>query len=542
MLEPIAQQYCFTVDKEAHVWWHTDPERKTEDPVEVNIKEPIQCDDFAWSPKGTYLVAKDADGLTLYGGPEMVKLKEFKHKMIAGYKISPNEEYLYLYDYHTDTENLNTLHVYNINTEKELRDFSGLKEETKESIGWSHDGKYLAKMTKDMLSIYETPEMHMLMDAAGKRSSIKAENIHRFAWNKTNNLVAIFRKSANIDTQPAIFNLLDIPSRDSVYLKSVQRVKSCKMHWHPNGRMLALVMTFKTPGDSLIKKSAIGILSIEKRRTEYVEIDVTEVAVFKWEPTEDNHFAILRYEKDPLVDKKETVLEIYYLTTGPLKINKIPEGTHTFPLSHIHWSPLGKFMIATRLIDPKRYLSGAIYGMQYFFYVKGHQAHSINTESHDNARGAGWDPSGRYYASFCTSEVRLENDAYKIYNCFGETMFTEAVPKLTNWKWRRRPVAELPAETVERIYKELPEYTKRYKQLDKQTQEQMAAHIRAEKQAKLNKFMKKYLGPKLEKYEAQRKDREKILGHPEFVEDEYIVKEYYEETLVDEKLEPVAQM
>lgn len=64
--------------------------------------------------------------------------------------------------------------------------------------------------------------------------------------------------------------------------------------------------------------------------------------------------------------------------------------------------------------------------------LKGNQAHSINTESHDNACGAGWDPSGRYYASFCTSEIRLELDAYKIYNCFGETILNEQMPKLTN--------------------------------------------------------------------------------------------------------------
>ena len=305
--------------------------------------------------------------------------------------------------------------------------------------------------------------------------------------------------------------------------------------------MLAMVMTFKTPGDSVVKKSAIGILNIEKRRTEYVEVDVSEMDEFKWEPTKDNHFAILRFEKDPLVDKKETILDIYHVTTVPLKINKIPEGTHSYALSHIHWSPLGKFMVATRLIDPKRYLSGAIYGMQYFFYVKESQAHSINTESHDNARGAGWDPSGRYYASYCTSDVRMENDAYKIYNCFGETMLTELMPKLKKWQWRRRHIAELPLETIEKVKKELPEYTARYKQLDKQAKEKMAEHINMEKKSKLDKFMKKYLATKLEQYEAQRPQREKILGHPEFLEANYDVKEYYEETLVEEKLEPVSQ-
>lgn len=540
MLEPIAQQFCMTIGKEAHIWWHTDPSRLTDDPVEVKTKGKIACDNFSWSPKGTYLVCRDDDGLTLYGGPDMVKIKQFKHKQIAGYKFSKTEEYLYLYDYQTGSENLNTLHVYSVNTEKELRDFLAMKEETKNSFGWSYDGKYLAKMTKDMLSVYETPEMHMLLDNSGKRSSLKVDNIESFKWNKKNNLVACFRLSPTPDSTPSNITIFDIPSRTNVYNKAIQRVESCELHWHPNGTMLAMVMKFKATIDGLVKKAAIGILNIDKRKTEYVEIDTSEIAKFRWEPTNDNHFAILRYEKDPMMDTKETILEIYKVGDVPLKIQKIPEGTHNYALSDIHWCPLGKFMVATRLIDPKKYLSGAIYGMQYFFYIKDLQAHSINTESHDNARGAGWDPSGRYYASFCTSEVRMENDAYKIYNCFGETMYMEAVPKLKNWRWRSRPIAELPMEEIEKIRQNIPEYIKRFKQIDKQAQDQMIAHRNAEKKAKLDKFMKKYLGPKLEKYEKERADREKILGHPEFVEANYEVKEYYEEALVEEKYEPIS--
>ncbi len=64
MIEPIAQQYCMSVGKEIHVWWHTDPSRKTEEAIEVKMKEPIKCDNFSWSPQGTYLIAKDSDVIT----------------------------------------------------------------------------------------------------------------------------------------------------------------------------------------------------------------------------------------------------------------------------------------------------------------------------------------------------------------------------------------------------------------------------------------------------------------------------------------------
>ncbi len=360
----------------------------------------------------------------------MCKLKVFKHKQVAGYKISRNEEYLYMYDQQSNSELLRTLRVYNINTEKEVRDFPDLKEETAKSFGWSYDGKYLAKMSKDTLSIYETPDMHMLMDASGKRSSIRIENIEAFSWNKTCNLIAVLRKSPN-PTQPSVVVVIDIPSRENVYLKSTQGMETCKLHWHPHGHMLAMVSTYKHAGE-MVKRSSIGVLHLDKRRTEYVEEDVSEVAYFSWEPTNENHFAVLRQEYDAMVGGKQTIMEIYQTTTNPLRIHRIPEASHNFALSHVQWSPLGRFLVATRVIDPKHYLSGAVYGMQYFFYVKGAQAHLVNTDSHDNAIGASWDPSGRYYVSYCTSEVRMENDAFKIYNCFGETITSEAVPKLTS--------------------------------------------------------------------------------------------------------------
>ena len=107
--------------------------------------------------------------------------------------------------------------------------------------------------------------------------------------------------------------------------------------------------------------------------------------------------------------------------------------------------------------------------------------------------------------------------------------------------WRKRPVAILSEDVSQKIEKEVPEYAKKFKQMDKQAQEQMVAHIGAEKRSKFESFMKKYLRPKLEKYESQKADREKILGHPEFVEADYETKQYYEEALVEETLQPIPQ-
>ena len=59
MMEPIAQQYAISVQDEVKVWWHTDPERKTLEPVEIKAAAPIKSRKFEWSPQGTFLITQD---------------------------------------------------------------------------------------------------------------------------------------------------------------------------------------------------------------------------------------------------------------------------------------------------------------------------------------------------------------------------------------------------------------------------------------------------------------------------------------------------
>jgi uncharacterized protein with WD repeat len=362
---------------------------------------------------------------------KMCKLREFRHKHIAGFELSQDEKYIYFYD-SLDKKTVETLWVCSVETERQLRDFSDVKVPPN-GVGWSFDGKYLGKLMPNALSVYETPEMHMLMDSDGKRTSITAEYIKAFAWSPTQNILAIYRSSAHPDSQPSTILLVAIPSREVIYLKSIQGIESCSLRWHPKGHLLAILLNYKQASTGLIQ-TTMGILHMDKQRIEYVQEETSQLSLFEWEPTDDNHFAILRLQKDQLIDKMETVLEVYSIATFPLKVIRLPEVSYRLPLSHIHWSPLGRMMVAVRLVPRENFMAGANYGMLHFFYVKGNQAHTINTENHDNAVGAGWDPSGRYYTSYVASIHRLEQDSYKIYNCFGEIMHDESIPKLQSVK------------------------------------------------------------------------------------------------------------
>ena len=50
---------------------------------------------------------------------------------------------------------------------------------------WSHDDSYLARMGRDLISIYSTPSMKLL-----DKKSLLAEGIHEFQWSPKANILA----------------------------------------------------------------------------------------------------------------------------------------------------------------------------------------------------------------------------------------------------------------------------------------------------------------------------------------------------------------
>ena len=79
----------------------------------------------------------------------------------------------------------NAIKIFHITTGKLLRAFKmfpkGLEDAGKEAppppFQWSHDDKYIARMGKDLISIYETPSMKLL-----EQKSLLTNGILEFTW------------------------------------------------------------------------------------------------------------------------------------------------------------------------------------------------------------------------------------------------------------------------------------------------------------------------------------------------------------------------
>ena len=89
-------------------------------------------------------------------------------------------------------------------------------------LKWSSDGKYLARLGPDMISVYELPEMTLL-----DKKSIAAKEILDFMWSPKSNLISYWSPAeAN---HPAIINILRVPERDEISSRKLFDVSDGRM-------------------------------------------------------------------------------------------------------------------------------------------------------------------------------------------------------------------------------------------------------------------------------------------------------------------------
>ena len=173
--QPPAVDYDGSREKEAGVLW---------------------CEYYChWSPQGSYLATLlPARGVILWSGPEYTKVGRFVAPGVKQILFSPQENYLLTNN--MDIRDPTAIKVYDIATGKLLRAF-GLFPEKKDdkkdvdpnlpppAFQWSHDDKYLARQSDDMINIFETPSMRLL-----DKRSLATPGISDFQWSPTDNILA----------------------------------------------------------------------------------------------------------------------------------------------------------------------------------------------------------------------------------------------------------------------------------------------------------------------------------------------------------------
>ena len=76
-------------------------------------------------------------------------------------------------------------------------------------LKWSPDGKYVARLGPDMISVYELPGVTLL-----EKKSIAAKEILDFMWSPKSNMISYWSPAeAN---HPALINIIRVPERDEI--------------------------------------------------------------------------------------------------------------------------------------------------------------------------------------------------------------------------------------------------------------------------------------------------------------------------------------
>lgn len=150
------------------------------------------CEYYAfWSPKGSYLATLvPSKGVILWSGATYEKTARFPAPGVDLILFSPQENFLLTSN--NSKEDPNAIKVFDVATGKLLRTFplypSGVTPENGNPpppFLWSHDDQYLARMGKDLISIFETPSMRLL-----DKRSLSADGINEFQWSPKANILA----------------------------------------------------------------------------------------------------------------------------------------------------------------------------------------------------------------------------------------------------------------------------------------------------------------------------------------------------------------
>jgi translation initiation factor 3 subunit B len=340
---------------------------------------------------------------------------------------------------------------------------------------WSADGNYLAKLSPDIISVFELPSMNLL-----DKRSFSSKDIQDFSWSPSRNLLGYF--SPAVGNYPAVINILKVPEREDVVTRKIVDVIDGKMIWQNDGDYLCVTMT-KVSGKN--KKSYVLMFfrvkdsGIPVEQTEFNE-PIHHVA---WEPSGDRLAIMYGDHRSPSIAFYSMINKLP-ATTGKGGIT-IPgttknELTHLFTkpgnqCSELQWSPAGGVVSLA-------YFPGDACVFE-LFDVDNNSV--LANRKHDRATKLVWDPSGRYLASATITELRNINargqpdDGINFYTFQGTILSQFKKEKCFGFHWRPRPKDIMTAEEKKNILKNLKKYEKEFEKKDKARKNEVSQALQA---------------------------------------------------------------
>ncbi|GBN06702.1 Eukaryotic translation initiation factor 3 subunit B [Araneus ventricosus] len=444
-----------------------------------------------WSPRGTYLATFHFRGVALWVGEKFEQFVKFQHNNVQCISFSPCEKYIVTFSNVPESrEDPHCINIWEIRTGLKKRSFLAEQQPiaTWPIFKWSHDDKFFAKISKDTLSIYETPSFGLL----GKKS-LKITGIKNFTWSPSQNVIAYW--VAEEKDVPARVTLLEIPSRVELRSKNLFSVADCVMHWQKSGGYLGVKVDRYTKAKKEKNEWKYSgmyynfeIFHMKEKNIPVDSIEIKDsIVAFAWESI-GNKFAVIHG------DSPNICVSFYGIKPGgTVSLLKKFERKQC---NRLFWSPNGQFIVLAGL----RSMSGKLEFIDTAdFTVMAQNEHFMATDVE-------WDPTGRYVVTGISWWMHKVDNAFWLWSFQGKLLRKHDLERYCQLLWRPRPPTLLSEEKIKEIKKNLKKYSAQFDIKDRMSLSKASKEI-VEKRRKLMEDFRSLRQKRLEDFSAKKKCR-----------------------------------
>jgi uncharacterized protein with WD repeat len=418
--------------------------------------------------------------------------------------------------------------IWNVPLREKIREFKAEQHEGWGAFKWSYDSNYIAKVGKDLLSIYKLPTMTLLEDPeTGKGASFKIPNIQMCSWSPKKNMICTVAftldkpKDAKSDMNSRV-HIIQIPERVDVKWKTIPWfMTSCAIHWDDSGTRLMLILgrlvgkkstsTVVQIGDLSQKSLAVDEKEFSDVRRVNLDENITRISVIH-NPPQNITSGTIKYSVEMLKIETETKAKSLFTPIGTL-VDKT--------LSHVLWSSNGNFFALVNTDE-----SSANLGFLEFGAIKPNNSlEIIKSMKIPYMNFSAWDPSGR---CLLTSTA---TGHYTIWSGLGEQLLKDNALDLRQISWRPRPTIPLSDDRQKDIVAKLKVNAVRYEKEDDMIKNAVK-YEEERKRKEMRKRFEEYMALKRKEWTDSRKDRFELLGFDEDNLDDLEYEEIIEEEFV----------
>jgi len=508
-----------------------------------------------WSPHGSYLATMvPSKGAILWGGKNYEKLGRFAHEGVQHVLFSPQENYLITNNMTRDDPA--AIKVFHINTGKLLREFplypkGFLPDNLSRNdnlpppppFQWSHDDRFLARMGKDLISIYETPTMTLL-----DKRSLLADGVCEFQFSPKANILAYWAPEHG--NAPAHVDLIELPSRKKLRQKNLFNVSKCSMVWHPDGDFFGVKVTRHTKS----KKTLYNNLELFRMKEPGIPVEMLDVKdavmAFAWEPNHGTRFAMIHAENPGSTKVNVTFYDMQKkieVTVPSKKKNKNKTETQTVnevnkaltlegkQCNCIFWSPAGQHIILASLGDSAS-------GTLEFFDV---QNKTLTVKEHYRANQVSWDPSGRTAVTVVSQPISgghfkfAMDNGFNIWSFQGKQLVSESYEAFYQFQWRPRQNLLTKQEIETKVMRNLKKYEREFDKADKKIARQRYLQETKGKRALRSEYRERLARLNSIRNEQKAERMQLNQGYDSEDENNFTTKEHTIETILSTKEEVV---